>query len=149
MMNISVNERTGEAFLSAPPPEPRARNIWEIRDEEQAYAYLGDTTFADTNRYGQKIDLIEHTEHKLPVGRSMHINENPAVGSNPNRNKQHGFYFTADNCIGCHACEAACSEKNNNPPHLAYRSVGYVEGGSFPDYICGGGTTIALMSWNG
>ncbi len=134
MMNISVNERTGEAFLSAPPPEPRARNIWEIRTEEQAYAYLGDTTFADTNRYGQKIDLIEHTEHKLPVGRSMHINENPVVGSNPNRNKQHGFYFTADNCIGCHACEAACSEKNNNPPHLAYRSVGYVEGGSFPDY---------------
>ena len=66
MMNISVNERTGEAFLSAPPPEPRARNIWEIRTEEQAYAYLGDTTFADTNRYGQKIDLIEHTEHKLP-----------------------------------------------------------------------------------
>lgn len=134
MMSITMNERTGEAILSVPPPESRARNIWEIRTEEQAYAYLGDKTFEDTNRYGQKIDLIEHVDHKLPVGRSMYINENPAVGSNPNRNKQHGFFFTADNCIGCHACEAACSEKNNNPPHLAFRSVGYVEGGSFPDY---------------
>jgi DMSO reductase iron-sulfur subunit len=134
MMSITVNERTGEAIVAVPPPEPRARNIWEIRTEEQAYAYLGDKTFADTNRYGQKIDLIEHVDHKLPVGRSMYINEKPAVGSNPNRNKQHGFFFTADNCIGCHACEAACSEKNNNPPHLAFRSVGYVEGGSFPDY---------------
>ncbi|MDP3082575.1 MAG: DmsC/YnfH family molybdoenzyme membrane anchor subunit [Rubrivivax sp.] len=68
------------------------------------------------------------------MGRSLHINENPAVGPNPQRNQQHGFYFTADNCIGCHACEAACSEKNDNPAHIAFRSVGYVEGGSFPDY---------------
>lgn len=110
------------------------RKIWEIRTEEQPYAFLPDQEIPDVNRYGQKIDLIALTEGKLPVGRSMYINENPAVGSNPNRNKQHGFYFTADNCIGCHACEAACSEKNENPPHLAFRSVGYVEGGSFPDY---------------
>jgi DMSO reductase iron-sulfur subunit len=110
------------------------KKIWEIRTEEQVYAFLNDKTMADTNRYGQKIDLIAHTEGKLPVGRSMFINENPAVGTNPNRNKQHGFFFTADNCIGCHACEAACSEKNENPAHLAFRSVGYVEGGSFPDY---------------
>ncbi len=108
--------------------------IWEIRTEEQPYAFLNDKVMLDANRYGTKIDLIALTENKLPVGRSMFINENPAVGSNPNRNKQHGFFFTADNCIGCHACEAACSEKNDNPPHLAFRSVGYVEGGSFPDY---------------
>lgn len=114
--------------------KPKQRKIWEIRTEEQYYAFLRDKNNKDTNRYGQKIDLIAHTEGKLPVGRSMFINENPAVGSNPNRNKQHGFFFTADNCIGCHACEAACSEKNENPPHLAFRSVGYVEGGSYPDY---------------
>ena len=113
---------------------PKEKKIWEIRTEEQTYAFLKDKTVADTNRYGQKIDLIEHASHKLPVGRSLFINENPAVGTNPNRNKQHGFFFTADNCIGCHACEAACSEKNDNPAHLAFRSVGYVEGGSFPDY---------------
>ena len=112
----------------------KPRPIWEIRTEEQTYAFLNDKTFDTSNRYGQKIDLIEHTKGALPVGRSLFINENPAVGTNPNRNKQHGFFFTADNCIGCHACEAACSEKNDNPAHLAFRSVGYVEGGSFPDY---------------
>ena len=109
-------------------------SIWEMRTEEQSYALLDDKVVADKNRYGMKIDLIELSENTEPVGRSLFINENPAVGSNPNRNKQHGFFFTADNCIGCHACESACSEKNNNPPHLAFRSVGYVEGGSFPDY---------------
>lgn len=115
-------------------PQNGERKIWEIRTEERGYAFLKDPVVADANRYGQKIDLIAHTEGKLPVGRSLFINENPAVGTNPNRNKQHGFFFTADNCIGCHACEAACSEKNENPAHLAFRSVGYVEGGSYPDY---------------
>ena len=111
-----------------------AREIWEIRTEEQPYAFLDDKKVDEKNRYGLKIDLVDLTEGKLPAGRSMYINENPAVGSNPNRNKQHGFFFTADNCIGCHACEAACAEKNETPAHLAFRSVGYVEGGSFPDY---------------
>ena len=119
---------------AAVAPPPVARKIWEIRTEEQLYAKLRDPIVADTNRYGQKIDLIELTEGARPVGRSMYINENPAVGHNPNRNKQHGFFFTADNCIGCHACEAACAEKNETPAHFAFRSVGYVEGGSFPDY---------------
>jgi DMSO reductase iron-sulfur subunit len=109
-------------------------SIWETRTEEQSYAFLSDNKIDEKNRYGLKIDLVELTENKLPAGRSMYINENPAVGSNPNRNKQHGFFFTADNCIGCHACEAACAEKNETPAHLAFRSVGYVEGGSFPDY---------------
>ena len=134
MLNVQVNTRTGEASLTGALP---LRPIWEIRTEEQPFAFLSDVELQDTNRYGQKIDLIAHTEGQLPkltVGRSMYINENPAVGHNPNRNKQHGFFFTSDNCIGCHACEAACAEKNETPPHLAFRSVGYVEGGSFPDY---------------
>ncbi|BFM14668.1 hypothetical protein R50073_08510 [Maricurvus nonylphenolicus] len=105
---------------------------WELRTDEQPYAFLSDKKVDDENRYGQKIDLVDLTG--LPAERPMYINENPDVGVNPNRNKQHGFFFTADNCIGCHACEAACSEKNENPAHLAFRSVGYVEGGSYPDY---------------
>ena len=118
-----------------PPAEPDSdASLWAVRTEEQPYAFLPEQPIAERNRYGQLIDLLDLTEHKLPLGRSLHINENPAVGSNPNRNKQHGFFFTADNCIGCHACEAACSEKNDNPAHLAFRSVGYVEGGSYPDY---------------
>lgn len=53
--------------------------------------------------------------------------------ANPNRYKQHGFHFNASNCIACHACESACSEKNDLPSHLAYRHVGTIEGGSYPD----------------
>jgi len=118
------NEQTGRS------------NHWEVRTQEQSYAFLPTKEDEDQseieNRYGKRIDLIELTDN--PKDRSMFINENPEVGTNPNRNKQHGFFFTADNCIGCHACEAACSEKNENPAHLAFRSVGYVEGGSYPDY---------------
>lgn len=107
--------------------------IWQIRTQERPYAFLADKDIQDENRYGQKIDLRE-INPDWDEGQSMYINDNPEVGSNPNRNKQHGFFFTADNCIGCHACEAACSEKNDNPGHIAFRSVGYVEGGTYPEY---------------
>lgn len=114
--------------------DPTPRPIFEVRPGERDYAKLNDPVVFDANRYGTKIDLLDISPVPLQVGRSLEINGNPSVGENPNRNKQHGFHFTADNCIGCHACEAACSEKNNNPAHLAFRSVGYVEGGSYPDY---------------
>ncbi len=107
-------------------------NHWEVRTQEQDYAFLPKQPIAEENRYGQKIDLVDLTG--LPAEKSMFINDNPEVGTNPNRNKQHGFFFTADNCIGCHACEAACSDKNELPAHIAFRSVGYVEGGAYPDY---------------
>lgn len=106
--------------------------MFKIRDNERGYAVLEDKQAQSKNRYGKSIDLIEGTD--LPRGESLNINNDPSVGDNPNRNKQHGFHFSADNCIGCHACEAACSEKNDLPPHLAFRSVGYLEGGSWPDY---------------
>ncbi|HIC04663.1 MAG TPA: aspartate carbamoyltransferase [Nitrospirales bacterium] len=48
--------------------------------------------------------------------------------------QQLGFIFKADNCIGCHSCEAACSEKNGLPSHVAWRKVGYLEGGTYPDH---------------
>lgn len=108
-------------------------SIWEIRPEEQSYALLSDKDIQEQNRYGHKIDLRQINKD-WEAGQSLLINDNPEVGCNPNRNKQHGFFFTADNCIGCHACEAACSEKNDNPGHIAFRSVGYVEGGTYPDY---------------
>ncbi|MDT0602185.1 DmsC/YnfH family molybdoenzyme membrane anchor subunit [Thalassotalea castellviae] len=125
------------ATMSVASPEQAGRsNHWEVRTQEQDYAFLptheDKSEIKEKNRYGQLIDCVDLSG--LPKERSMFINENPEVGTNPNRNKQHGFFFTADNCIGCHACEAACSEKNENPAHLAFRSVGYVEGGSYPDY---------------
>ena len=105
--------------------------MFKIRDNEQAYAFLHDPETQDKNRYGAPIELA--VSNDLPCDESMEINGDHSVGENPNRYKQHGFHFTADNCIGCHACEAACSEKNDLEPHLAFRSVGYVESGCYPD----------------
>lgn len=84
-----------------------------------------------------------HSQHGTPLnlgqqyadlaGQPLMLNGQPSTSNNPNRYVQHGFHFNADNCIACHACESACSEKNNLPPHLAFRKVGYIEGGSYPD----------------
>ncbi len=106
--------------------------MYKIRDDEPKYAFLPDTAAPERNRYGEKIDLA--AQDNALLGESLNINNDAGVGENPNRYKQHGFYFNADNCISCHACESACSEKNDLPPYLAYRSVGYVEGGTFPNY---------------
>ncbi len=106
--------------------------MFEIRHDEPEYALLNDPQTCELNRYGGEIDLV--TSNGLPAGQSLLINGDLGVGTSPNRNKQHGFHFTADNCIGCHACEAACSEKNDLPAHLSFRSVGYVEGGTYPSF---------------
>ncbi len=119
---------TIKAQVNKPVPKQHDRMV-EKRDDEPGYAKLYDPAASENNRYGTKITLVEEG-----LGESLKINHNDVIGENPNRNKQHGFHFTADNCIGCHACESACSEKNDLPPHLAFRSVGYVEGGTFPDY---------------
>lgn len=108
--------------------------MWKVRDDEPQYAFLADREIAEVNHWEAPIDLIARSGGEAEVNREMFINDEPGVGCNPNRNKQHAFHFTADNCIGCHACEAACSEKNDNPPHISFRSVGYVEGGSYPDF---------------
>lgn len=141
-----IPEKSGFKRSASEILRDEAEPIWDVRDNEPAYARLRNqqpTSAADKakslNVYDQPIDLIalvEESEQHDPaqVGQSLFINGNPAIGGNPDRNKQHGFYFTADNCIGCHACESACAEKNETPAHLAFRSVGYVEGGSYPDF---------------
>ena len=101
-----------------------------LRNDEPEYAKLADRTAETLNRYGNPIELLPDGDN----GSSLVINGDAGIGDNPNRTRQHAFHFTADNCIGCHACEAACSEKNDLPPHLSFRSVGYVEGGTYPDY---------------
>ncbi len=106
--------------------------MFEVRDNEPDYALLNDPTSKSHNCYDQPIDTVHEGD---PLhGKSLKINGDDAVGENPNRYKQHGFYFNADNCIACHACEAACSEKNDNPAHIAFRSVGFIEGGTYPAY---------------
>lgn len=104
----------------------------KVRSDEPKYALLWDKATKDKNQYGKDIETVSKDDILREV--SLHINNDSEIGDNPNRYKQHGFYFNADNCIGCHACESACSEKNDVPSHLAFRSVGFVEGGSYPDY---------------
>ncbi|MBL4584304.1 MAG: dimethyl sulfoxide reductase anchor subunit [Pseudomonadales bacterium] len=104
----------------------------KVRSDEPEYSFLWDKETKKETRYGSKIELTQ-----LDSGlrnESLNINNDAGIGENPNRYKQHGFVLNADNCIGCHACEAACSEKNDNPAHIAFRSVGFVEGGTHPDY---------------
>lgn len=104
----------------------------KVNSEEQKYAFLRKEQSNKQNRYGQNIELTEEGNALRNI--SLNINGDLEVSDNPDRYKQHGFYLNADNCIGCHACEAACSEKNDNPAHIAFRSVGFVEGGTYPDY---------------
>ena len=105
--------------------------MFPIRDNDPDYALLKDPACHSHNRYGLPIDTVP-AGHALRE-QSLNINGDAAIGVNPNRYKQHGFFFNADNCIACHACESACSEKNDVPAHLAFRSVGFVEGGSYPN----------------
>ncbi len=107
--------------------------MYKVRDDEPDYAFIPEATPPKTNRYGKPIDLVDSPDDPL-VADGLVINGERSKPDNPNRYKQHGFYFNADNCIGCHACESACSLKNDLPPYLAYRAVGFVEGGSYPNY---------------
>ena len=105
---------------------------FKARANEPEYAKLPPSNGAELNQWGKQIELAG--ENDALAGKSLRINDSAAISTNPDRYKQHGFHFTADNCIGCHACEAACSEKNALPAHISFRSVGYVEGGSYPDF---------------
>ncbi len=83
------------------------------------------------SQHGTEISLNVTYPHL--AGKPLEINGKQSESDNPDRYKQHGFHFNADNCIACHACESACSEKNDLPPHLAFRQVGTIEGGTYPD----------------
>ncbi len=132
MLKIGVDKQ-GLAFIdpaggACTSHEP----AFKARANEPAYALLQPSGGAQVNQWGKSIDLA--CEQASLTGKSLKINNSAAISTNPDRYKQHGFHFTADNCIGCHACEAACSEKNDLPAHISFRSVGYVEGGSYPDF---------------
>ena len=106
--------------------------MFKVRSDEPKYAFLWDKETKAKNRYGADIETApQDSPFRL---QDFIINDEVQEQQNPNRYKQHGFYFNADNCIFCHACEAACSEKNDNPAHIAFRSVGFVESGTYPNY---------------
>ena len=49
--------------------------------------------------------------------------------------EQYRFHFDATACVGCHCCEAACNELQNNPAEVKWRRVGEMEGGEFPEVL--------------
>jgi DMSO reductase iron-sulfur subunit len=101
---------------------------------QPTYSFLDKLkSVVERSQFGTPVDLDK--AYPALVGEPLTVNGKQSRSSNPNRYKQHGFHFNADNCIACHACESACSEKNNLPPHLAFRKVGYIEGGSYPDVV--------------
>ena len=128
-MGVNVLDPSHNSILD----KKQTLSIFPVRDDEPEYAKLRvdikDNTSHQTNYYGNRISLVA-----LDQTESLVINGVDEIGENANRNKQHAFYFNADNCTGCHACESACSEKNDLAPHLSFRSVGYVEGGTYPNY---------------
>jgi anaerobic dimethyl sulfoxide reductase subunit B (iron-sulfur subunit) len=46
---------------------------------------------------------------------------------------QYGFYFEAELCIKCHACETACKQWNGAPADVRWREVVQLRTGSFPN----------------
>ena len=49
--------------------------------------------------------------------------------------QQYRFHFDMTACVGCHCCEVACNEQNNNPADVKWRRVGEMETGEFPNTI--------------
>ncbi len=107
--------------------------MFNRREHEPEYALLTGKATHEKNRYGKDVELAPEGS---PLREQPFIVNDDEPGPNllnPNRYRQHGFYFNADNCIACHACETACAEKNQTPAHIAFRSVGIVECGSYPN----------------
>ncbi len=48
--------------------------------------------------------------------------------------EQYRFHFDATACVGCHCCEDACNELQNNPADVKWRRVGEM-GGEFPQVL--------------
>lgn len=51
----------------------------------------------------------------------------------PKEGEQYRFHFDATACVGCHCCEVACNEQNNNPSNIKWRRVGETQSGIFPN----------------
>ena len=51
----------------------------------------------------------------------------------PKEGEQYRFHFDATACVGCHCCEVACNEQNNNPSDIKWRRVGETQSGIFPN----------------
>jgi len=83
--------------------------MFEPRPKEPAYAFVPDVEAPATNRYGKPIETVPEG-HELR-GQSLNINGDDSVPDNPNRYKQHGFYFNAKERLAgspCLSCRWLC-----------------------------------------
>ena len=76
--------------------------------------------------------LENFLDHKADTGMQC---GNYAIDVPPlEEGEQYRFHFDATACVGCHCCEVACNEQNNNPADIKWRRVGELEGGEFPAF---------------
>ena len=68
--------------------------MFKKRENEPAYALLNDASSQRLNVYGHPIDTVQEKDKRR--NQSLNINADDGIGDNPNRYKQHGFYFNAD-----------------------------------------------------
>ncbi|MDF1875621.1 dimethyl sulfoxide reductase anchor subunit [Sulfurimonas sp. SAG-AH-194-I05] len=71
-------------------------------------------------------------EHKTDTG--MQCGNYSIEIADLKEGEQYRFHFDATACVGCHCCEVACNEQNNNPADIKWRRVGEMEGGVFPEF---------------
>ncbi len=72
--------------------------------------------------------FIQHkTDTNMQCGNYSIDIPKPKVG------EQYRFHFDATACIGCHCCEVACNEQNNNSADIKWRRVGETQSGIFPN----------------
>ena len=85
--------------------------MFEPRPQEPAYAFVPDADSPQNNRYGKSIETVP--EGDALRGQSLNINGDSSVSDNPNRYKQHGFYFiTLVICVNFNIiAHTVCREK--------------------------------------
>ncbi len=78
----------------------------------------------------EKTPLESFIEHKAGTG--MQCGNYSIDIPKPKYEEQYRFHFDATACIGCHCCEVACNEQNNNSADVKWRRVGETQSGIFP-----------------
>lgn len=79
----------------------------------------------------EKTPLESFIEHKAQTG--MQCGNYSIEVPKPKYGEQYRFHFDATACIGCHCCEVACNEQNNNSADVKWRRVGETQSGIFPN----------------
>ncbi len=79
----------------------------------------------------EKTPLENFIKHKAQTG--MQCGNYSIEVPKPKYGEQYRFHFDATACIGCHCCEVACNEQNNNDADVKWRRVGETQSGIFPN----------------